>query len=61
MVFEKAKTIVSNCDVKFLSHFLKTRWKKCNTGLRFSSTSHSQTDGQTTINTLGNLIQCLWT
>ena len=40
------KTIVSNRDVKFLSHFSKTLWSKLGTKILLSTTCHSQTDGQ---------------
>eukprot|EP00253_Pinus_taeda_P033336 PITA_33336 len=39
------RSIISDKDVKFTGHFLRTLWKKLNTQLQFNSAYHPQTDG----------------
>jgi len=39
------RSIVSNRDPKFISHFWKTLWEKLGTKLQFSTSYHPQMDG----------------
>lgn len=43
------KTIISDCDIKFLNHFWRILWKKFDMALTFSSTYHPQTNRRTMV------------
>ena len=52
------KTIMSDRNVRFMSYFWKTLWHLVGTKLKFSTTFHPQTNGQTEVVncSLGNLL-----
>ena len=54
-------TIVSNRDVKFMSHFWKTLCSRLGINISFGSAYHPQTDDHTKVvnRVLDNLLRCL--
>ena len=55
------RTIVSDGDSKFLSHFWKSMWGRLGTNLLFSTSCHPQTDGQIKVvnRTLGAMLRSM--
>nr|GEX33759.1 RNA-directed DNA polymerase [Tanacetum cinerariifolium] len=55
------KTLTSDRDVKFVSHFWRTLWTRLGSKLQFCSSHHHQTDGQTEVvkRSLRNLLRSL--
>ena len=43
------RSMVFDCDITFFSYFWKVLWGKLGTKLLFSTTCHTQTNGQTKI------------
>ncbi|PKU83878.1 RNA-directed DNA polymerase [Dendrobium catenatum] len=55
------RSLTSDRDVKFVSHFWRELWKTLQSDLKLSSTYHPQTDGQTEVvnRTLASMLRCL--
>ena len=53
------KSFASDIDTRFVGHFLRTLWNKIGTSIRFSSSYHPNTDGQSDVTnkSLGNILR----
>lgn len=55
------RSIVSDRETRFVSHFWRNLWKKLGTNLNFNSTYHLETDRRTEVvnRRLGNILRSL--